>query len=335
LVVLVLIVVAALAFIVARERRRPAAPVVQAVPPPVAVARRQRVPDRGPDRPAQRASATPTKPDLAIDQASPNDLLETARAMLARGEPLESIITLLEYVAATKPETAIELARSIARDDGERQVLLYAVVSDWAQRDPRNAAAWAFRIGDRYDVPGRASLLYLVLEQTANDDPASVLAAAEGALRNQAPLAASVKASDVARLTIEALVKSGRNELVQETVRRWQQGPESAALDHTVFDVAAMSLAQSSFTTAGQWLQSLPASPARNESFGNLAAAWSQQDPAGAMDWALTLNPADGGEDVRVATFQRWAQTDPDAAQHWLAAHPTPSTPRLLALLRG
>jgi hypothetical protein len=268
-----------------------------------------------------------------LKNASREECLAVARDLLAKGGSLGDIIALLEYLSASKPEFAIDLARDIGRTDGERHVLLYAVLSDWARIDAPAALQWAFQKSGAYNVPGNASLLYIVLEQVAGDNPRAALAVAEEALRPNPGSLSTRGGSDVARLTIEALIRTGRGDLAQQAFERWARGPEAAGLNETAYEVIALSLAQKSLSSAALWLQSLPSSPARNQALAPFAATWSQQDGRAAMDWAQGLDPADGGDDVRVATFERWLKSDRSAATQWLLTHETPDNTRLLVLL--
>jgi hypothetical protein len=268
--------------------------------------------------------------DLQIlKNASREELLAYAHDLLAKGGSLKDIIALLEYLAAAKPEFAIDLARDIGRTDGERHVLLYTVISDWARLDPANALSWAQQKSSVYNVPGNASLLYVVLEQVASDNPDAAIAATENALRRDAGSANAVSGGEFARLAVEALVRTGGVELGRQALERWARGPDSARLSETAYEVVALAVAQKSFGDGALWLQSLPSSAARNQTLAPFAAAWAQQDAQAAMDWAQELDPNYGGDDVRVATFERWLKSDPDAAAHWLRSHNPPADDRL------
>jgi hypothetical protein len=232
----------------------------------------------------------------------------------------------------SRPEFAIDLARDIGRTDAERHVLLYAALSDWAQRDAAAALQWAFEKSESYNIPGNASLLYVVLEQVAQDNPSVAVSVVDATLRSKSETGTS---TDVVRLTLEALIKTGRIDLARQAVDGWAAGPQARRLSGGDYEVIAMALAQKSLDSAGTWLQSLPSSPGRNEAYAAFAGTWVQQDPRGAMDWAQSLNPADGGDDVRVAVFQRWLKSDRTAATQWLSAQPAtdPTRLRLVSLL--
>lgn len=88
-----------------------------------------------------------------------------------------------------RPELAADVAREIGRSDGERQVLRYATASAGADRDGSAALHWARWNSAAYDVPGSASLLYIVLEQIATDDPSVAVSATANALRADRPAA--------------------------------------------------------------------------------------------------------------------------------------------------
>lgn len=274
--------------------------------------------------------------DLAVLRtASRDEILSYAHDLLANGGPLENVIALLEFLVNDRPELAVDLAREIGRSDGERQVLLYATLSAWADHDGAAALHWAFRNSDAYAIPGNASLLYIVLEQIATDDPASAVAATAAALRTDEAGGSGKSDQDVARFTLEALIKHGNLDLTRDAIEHWARGPETARLNPTDFQIVAMSLAATSYSNAGAWLESLPSSSARNDAYRSFATAWLRENASDAMDWAQGLNPADGGDDVRVATFAHWLKSDRSAATQWLRAHNSPDPTRLVALLNA
>jgi hypothetical protein len=298
-----------------------------AVAQPVKVPTQSALAARGP------VNATPPVKMAILRSASRVEVLAYAHDLLAGGGPLENIVALLEFLVSDRPELAVDLAREIGRTDGERQVLLYATLSAWADKDASAALRWAFQHSDAYAIPGRASLLYIVLEQIAADDPSAALVATETNLRLQDDAAAANSRADIVRFTFEALIKHGHADLAQRALERWSLGSEVVQLNATDFGIVAMALARDSYGNAGTWLQSLPSSSARNEAYLPFAAAWAREDAATAMDWAQGLNPADGGDDVRVATFAGWLKSDRTAATRWLIAHNSPDSTRLRSLL--
>jgi hypothetical protein len=287
--------------------------------------------------PLARSAPVPDEPgspnSSVLRNASRAELLAYARDLLARGGPLENIVALLEFLVADRPELAVDLARDIGRTDGERHVLLYATLSAWAAKDAPAALIWAFRHADAYDIPGRASLLYLVLEQIAADNPASALAATQTYLRFDPSEAGALDAQDVARFTLEALIKKEHADLAKDAIERWAHSPEGKHLTASDFEIVAMALARNSFPSAGAWLESLPSLSARNQAYLAFATAWARDDAAAAMDWSQKLSPADGGDDVRVAMFAGWLRSDRPAAMQWLRAHNSWDAGRLLMQL--
>jgi hypothetical protein len=256
-----------------------------------------------------------------LGTASRDEILALAQDMLAKGRPLEDIIALLDYLAAAKPEFALDLARDIGRSDDERHVLLLAVLDDWAHASPATALQWAFQKSSQYNVPGNASLLYVVLEQVTADDPQAALTAAGEALRQPPNLLPGTNANEVARLTVEALTKAGHTDLARQAIENWAHGPEATGLDGAVYEVVAMSVAQNSAGDAAGWLQSLPASSARNQALSTIETVWAQNAPAAAIDWAQGLSPADGRADTVTNIFSHWLNQDRTAAMQWLGDH--------------
>jgi hypothetical protein len=170
-------------------------------------------------------------------------------------------------------------------------------------------------------VPGNASLLYVVLEQVTADDPQAALTAAGDALGQPSDLLPGTSASEVARLTVEALTRAGHTDLARQAIEKWARGPEAASLDGAVYEVAAMSVAQNSAGDAAGWLQSMPASPARNQALATIGTVWAQSEPAAAINWAQGLSQADGRPDVVMNIFSHWLNQDRAAAMQWLAEH--------------
>jgi hypothetical protein len=267
-----------------------------------------------------------------LKNASREEILALAKDMLAKGQPLEDIIGLLDYLAASKPEFALDLARDIGRTGGERHVLFLAVLGDWAHDDAAGAVQWAFQKSGQYNVQGNTSLLYVVLEQVTADNPQAALAAAENALSQPPNALAGTNASEVARLTVEALTKAGHTDMAQQAIENWARGPEAANLDGATFEVVGMALAQNSPGDAADWLQSLPVSPARSQALSTIETVWGQNDPGAAINWAQGLPPADGRDDAVVNIFGQWLNKDRPAAMQWLAANEnTPDRNRLIS----
>jgi hypothetical protein len=299
------------------------------------VAQSENAPAKSPSAAHGPAKVAPMAKVSVLHTATREEVLAYAHDLLAGGGPLENIVALLEFLVSDRPELAVDLAREIGRTDGESQVLLYATLSAWADKDGSAALGWAFRHSDAYAIPGRTSLLYIVLEQIAAEDPSSALAATETELRRPADISDPKSRADIVRFTFEALIKNGHADLAQQALDHWSHGPEITKLNATDFAIVAMALARASYGSASTWLQSLPSSPARNEAYLSFAAAWAREDAATAMDWAQSLNAADGGDDVRVATFAGWLTSDRTAATRWLVAHNSPDQTRLRSLLNS
>jgi hypothetical protein len=267
-----------------------------------------------------------------LKTASREEILALVQDMLAKGRPLEDVIALLDDLAASKPEFTLDLARDIGRTDDERHVLLLAVLDDWAHADPVTALQWAFQKSSQYNVAGNASLLYVVLEQVTADDPQSALAAADYALKQPPNELPGTNANEVVRLTVEALAKAGHTDLAKQAIEDWVHRPEAANLDGAVYEVVAMSLAQNSVGDAAGWLQSLPASPARNQALLTIGTVWAQSAPEAAINWAQGLSSTDGRADAVTSIFGRWLSQDRSAAVQWLAGHEnSPDRDRLIA----
>ncbi len=291
-----------------------------------------------PSKASHRTATTPTREALAILRtASHDELVAYSRDLLAHGDQLENVVTLLQFLANDRPELALELSRELGRNDDERQVFLYATLSAWAGANAPAALRWACQQSGAYDVPGHASLLYITLEEIAADNPNAAVAATESILQSDGSGSLTAPPQDVARFTLEALIKTGRVDVAQSALARWVDGPEAKRLTAPDFQVVALALAGQSFEAAGAWLESLAGSSARDEAYLGFATAWAEQDPAGAMDWAQQLDPANGGDDVRVATFARWVKSDRPAATRWLVAQsgPAPTRARLLSVLNA
>jgi hypothetical protein len=250
--------------------------------------------------------------------ASREELTTSARTMLARGRPVEEVITLLDYLAATRPEFSLDLARDIGRSDDERQILLLAVLDDWAHADPAAALQWAQNKSDQYNLPGAASLLYVVLEQVAVDDPRAAVTFADTVLTQRTDAAAGPNGAAVPRLTVEALIQSGHVDLARQVIEKWSESPRGTDLDSAVYEVSAMSLSQTSPSAAVGWLLSLPVTPSRNQALLTIETVWAQTDAATAIGWAQGLSPVDGHDDAVVSIFARWLSRDPVAAKGWL-----------------
>jgi hypothetical protein len=94
----------------------------------------------------------------------------------------------------------------------------------------------------------------------------------------------------------------GRNRLTLFALKQWA-GTDSAS--------------------AIEWADKLEQSPLRNQAFADIAVGMSEKDPIAAGKLAIEkLEPGEEQGRAVVSIVQRWAQTDPSQAAHWVEQFP-------------
>jgi len=181
-----------------------------------------------------------------LETGSNNDIAAVLQDMLAAGKPIEAVIDMLESLSQQRPDVAFLVCSQVGRSPSEIGVLMLAVATAWAQRDPAGALGWAGQNAVEYDVPGTISIMSAMLDQVAKDDPSKLLQSVEEILAHREASLKEIGSGQLAGLALDALFKSGRIDLAKQTLEQWVRGPLAPVLDAATFETLAASMAKSS-----------------------------------------------------------------------------------------
>jgi hypothetical protein len=275
--------------------------------------------------------------DNRVRTADPAVLLRLLREREARGASRHELFEQLRGLTAGRPDLALEIAQVFSRDDDEKTAWETDLVRVWARADREAAWQWIAAQGTRLEKFADGSLLSVVLNQIAQDDPAMVTTIAENALR--APSSPGQLASQiVAQAGVEALLRNDGLDRSRELVEHWARDPQGLDAGLGAFAAVAARLAESGPEKGAAWLQSLPPSESRNAALATAAAEWAVHDPATALTWSDALPEADGRSAVVQRAFGEWVELDALNAARWLgdrlaAGATTPEADNLIANL--
>lgn len=231
-------------------------------------------------------SLTPVAP-VADSAALIADLTAAAAAGMGR-----------ERFAAVREENA----------DAMPDELLSLLASDWAERDPKPALAWASGVADvaLHDE----ILVSLGIGWAIHAGPEAVAwsqSLKNEGLRERVQLAIG---SELARADPAQALG-----LVDGL-------PPSVEKDALLMRVVGQMTA-SAPPAVVSWAQEIEDESVRADCLALVATVWASQDPGQAALLTASSIPAGGTQErAVVAVVQRWAQQDPEAAANWVAAFP-------------
>lgn len=250
-----------------------------------------------------------------------------------------AIEPVMSYWASTDPAAAAQWASSLA-PGGFRQSALDALLTQWSDQFPQEAAAWTAV------QPEAAQLALVVAGSWAKSDPQ---AAAQWALTLGTPdarsdassiIAASWAAADPSAAlawTKSVTARSLRASLQGAAVQTWAAEDPAAALAWvqtnrgTLADPASAQedILQTWATTAperlAQWISTQSPGSNTDAAMRHLAIALAEVQPGQAADTALRMKESAARSSVFQQIYSQWKNTDPAAAQRWLAARPDAS----------
>ncbi|HTB63165.1 MAG TPA: hypothetical protein VK737_06215 [Opitutales bacterium] len=179
---------------------------------------------------------------------------------------------------------------------------LGSVMANWMSADAPSALAWAQSLPDQI---GHDEVMITYTIQSTNTDPVAAWNAAQ---------------------TID-LSPTNKNYTMTNVITKWAAlDPASAAanLTNTLSDNPDMlntaiteiskNWIQQDQTAASQWIDTLPASPARDGAVAQLVTVALQKDPSSALNWAATIGNDNQRADQINRVVTQWARTDPTAA---------------------
>ncbi len=238
-----------------------------------------------------------------VAMAIPGELVARVEVAAASDEEL---LALARRRVATSPEDALARAESQA-DPAERERLLFAIVSAWAEADPVAAARWALareHVGtERFmeaALTGAARRPALAMEigrMLLAADPevgAAHGATLVGALTGAGEFTSAFQFARAAPVEL-------REEWLAAALRRWAaQKPEAAV----------------------QALDSIGDASLHASLLHSVAAGWAERDPAGLAAYALGQPLSPDRDLVLAAAMLKWNERDPTALATWLNTLP-------------
>lgn len=276
----------------------------------------RRTDDRSPFRRHPVARTAPREGSLSQQRHRVASLLQ---GEVAAGASTVEIRGLLEQLAATDPEFALQLAGTLARGNDEKYQWVTALLRNWTKDNPHRALDWAVANYPR-EIRGHPSTVGDVMNEIAAGDPQTMIREAEALLRRSNTLQGT-DATELANFAIGALVEARRGDLARQLAENWAHGTNAGFVDGTTFQRVADDLARTSPMAAANWLYHLPESPGRDYALGVFGSLWAATAPSDALNWIDSLADATRRADAMVTVFRHWAERDPVGATEWLEIH--------------
>jgi hypothetical protein len=222
-----------------------------------------------------------------------------------------AILKVAYQAVVDSPLKALELARDLPPTEN-RDELVSHITSNWASKDPKEAAKWASQIGDQ---SFRERVLAGIATTWGETDP---ILAAGLALSSLSP---------------------GRqqNDAVMGIVQRWvQKEPAAAAgwvakfpegeLRQSAAEELVKLWADQNATEASDWLSEMAAGPTKDRAVTAYVGKIAIQQPQTAADWAGKI----ADETARAQALERvgeaWLLNDESAAREWIKQSALPDT---------
>lgn len=261
-------------------------------------------------RDATETSRNPARRDP--NAAAPSELsggqVRTALQQLDKGvgseEREQERLKLLVALAATDPLGAIEYAKRNLKGDRLAQGMS-GIATEWARRDPAAAWTWARSFGND------AAQAHTVLEEIGHNDPATATRLAGEFARQQPDEAVAMCMTAMRAITFNGNYDAARKLATEMQLR----SPEE---QNMLVNFMAGQWARYEPEKAAQWVQSLPAGPAREQALIGLASSWADRDPPKAAEFAATLPPGESRSVAMRQAVANWVQSDPMAARKWV-----------------
>lgn len=262
-----------------------------------------------------RAEASASESSSRLTTATFDELLIQLRTVRKNGS-VEDVDALLHAIARDRPALAIELARAIGENEEEISRWSFALVADWAARDPK--AAWRWLGQQSYpEAAGNLALLGVVFDQMATWDSTRLVELAEARMLDHHSTF-GFEPQIVAHACVDALINSGNAALAKDSVEAWVQNLEASRMGAAPLESIALYMAERSPADAAEWLKKLPESEARNFATGTLASDWASRDPRAALNWVRSLTIDEGRNEAMQRAYGEWVERDPASAAEWL-----------------
>ncbi|HEY2343664.1 MAG TPA: hypothetical protein VGH90_11560 [Chthoniobacteraceae bacterium] len=206
--------------------------------------------------------------------------------------------------AATDPRSALDWLIGNARPMGPGNRDFDSIVKNWAEKAPRDAAAWAGAL-----PPGanRNAALNAAAAALASTD----LHLAQS-MFDQLPSEAQGKAAGA--LAEQYLIGD------VDQARAWAESLPAGAGQAAAFAKIAASTAEFDPKGTADWLNTLPSGPARDQAILPFSEAVRKEDPETAITWVLSISDPLTRQDELARVASWWRGTDAKALRAWLDA---------------
>jgi hypothetical protein len=251
-----------------------------------------------------------------INTAGFDELLAKLQKMRFSGS-VAGVEELLLEIAEKRPELAIELAHAIGHSEAEISQWTCTLVGSWAGKDSEAAWHWLTQQTHRPEVNGNTSLLNIVFDQMAVQDPNRLLEIVNHRVRNS-NATNGFEPQIMAQACMDALIRNGDIVHAREMATEWTGELDPSCIGSAALESVALHMARSSPSEAAEWLKALPNSEGRNFALGTLASDWANRDPSAAMEWASSLKTDEGRGEAMQRAYSEWVERDPARAAEWL-----------------
>jgi hypothetical protein len=212
------------------------------------------------------------------------------------------LCALVEELARTNPDRALELARSMS-DWRVRDLLRNAAVRGWAETAPDDAARWSLTVG----ADERRSVVEALMQGAVHQPDAAVRVALQ--LAESDP----ERGGDYGQYAIAALSDVGA---FTEAVRL---GAESAAKHPFLLKSASFQWGRNQPEQALAALEQITDPVLRGNARSEAIAGWAWADAPAVVYYAQSLVSSDARREILAEALPLWIERDPTAAAEWIS----------------
>lgn len=219
-----------------------------------------------------------------------------------RGRELQMLMT---QWGGRDPESALASVKE--RKDWIGGWAANTVLSNWAQKDPDQAIAWATENGK---------------EGAATDQGNSYLAGVLGGLAKTdldraSTLAESMGRSRARGEVMDKVLDQFFAQRTPDAARDWVTGLQESPFKNGVLGKLAGRLADKDATSAAKWAGTLPESEAKPYVMAQVVERWSKDNPNEAGAWLNQFPPSAATDQPRETFAWQVQKDDPEAAIAW------------------
>ncbi len=182
-----------------------------------------------------------------------------------------------------------------------------AVMSGWAETDPKSAVLWAQN--NSAEERGRNTLMLAAMQGWANND---IRGALDFAI-TQESADGNGRGPGMEGFLINRFVNENRQAATQ-----WALSQSDPSARNEAVSSVAQSMANENPQEAALWAQSLSDPASQAEALKGTASGWVRENPTEAMDWAMSLEDPETSSEVVQSALNTWVRTDPYTAAEYV-----------------